>query len=82
MNTQEQVKALREAQEHLREATYLIKQVCRNNQYQSERIKGYILGHLEPLIDENHDWLGYSFTLEKVIKDIVDDSEYQDENKE
>ena len=73
MNTQQQIDCLREAQDHLSSASTLIRQVCRSNKHNSERIRAYILGHLEPLISNDHDWLTHSVSLEDIIKEIMED---------
>ena len=73
MNTKEQIQCLREAQEHLSDAARLIRQVCYSNEYHGDRIRSYILGHLEPLIGNEHDWLGRSVSLEDIIEEIEED---------
>ena len=84
MNTKTQIEYLREAQEHLSDAARLIRQVCRSNEYHGDRIRSYILGHLEPLIGNEHDWLGRSVSLEDIIEEIKEDDieEYDLEDEE
>ena len=84
MNKKEQIESLQEAQEHLSDAVRLIRQVSRSNEYHRERIRAYILGHLEPLIGREHDWLGRGVSLEDIINDIEEDDieEYNLEDEE
>ena len=35
-----------------------------------ERLKGYIIGHLEPMISSDHGWMTRSVSIDDIIKDL------------
>ena len=64
---------LREAQDHLRSASQSARgamRLLRNYGSISERIRGYILGHIEPLIDSESEWMTKSINIEEIIEDL------------
>jgi hypothetical protein len=36
----------------------------------AERLKGYIIGHLEPMISSDHGWMTRSVSIDEIIKDL------------
>jgi len=36
----------------------------------AERLKGYIIGHLEPMISSDHGWMTRSVSVDEIIKDL------------
>jgi hypothetical protein len=73
---EDQIQKLRQAQELMREAAGLLQEVTWDLNKQegmsttSQRLRGYIIGHLEPLIDSEHGWMGKSLNLENIIEEI------------
>ena len=80
MTNQEEIKAavenLREAQEQMREALNSIFNAqaairrIEGGSTTAERLKRYIQGHLEPLIDSEHQWLDNSTSVENIIEEV------------
>ena len=74
-NNQELINEIQEVQEKLREAASSLRSIQRRTDHVTiERIYRYILGYLEPLIDDEHSWLGTS------LKDIIEDLKGYDED--
>ena len=70
-NNQELIEEIQEVQEKLREAVSSLKSIQRRtDRITSERIYRYILGYLEPLIDDEHSWLGRNTSLKDIIEDL------------
>ena len=72
----DQIQKLRQVQELMREAAGLLQEVTWDLNKQvgmsttSQRLRSYIIGHLEPLIDSNHGWLTSGLNLENIIEEI------------
>jgi hypothetical protein len=89
MNSHEDViKTLKEAQSQLEEAAYSISVAMRKLRSMPEagnipeRIRTYILGHLEPMINSNTEWLGKQVSLEDIIEEIQENFESYEEEEE
>lgn len=81
---QESIDQLRQAQDLMRDAAAIIRQVTRELQntphrLSGERLRSYISGHLEVLIDRDHDWLDRSINIENIIEEL---EEFADESLE
>lgn len=81
---QESIDQLRQAQDLMRDAAAIIRQVTRELQntphsISGKRLRSYISGHLEVLIDSDHDWIGRSINIEDIIEEL---EEFADESLE
>ena len=70
------IEMLQEAQISLDDALNQIKGVysmlrsSENCSQVAERMRSYIIGHLEPLISSDHEWMTRSLSIEKVIEEL------------
>jgi len=66
---------IQEVQEQLREAVQTLNQIRRKlgNNITADRLRSYIISHLETLIDSNHDWLDRSTNLQDIIEELQDE---------
>lgn len=76
MSYSEAIELLEQAQDSMREAAGHIQDAMGviDNSTTRERLRGYILGHLEPLIDREHDWLTRSTSLQDIIREVQENS--------
>lgn len=72
---QECVELLGDAKSQMDDALSNLKSVYRMLQgtelsTTAERLKGYIIGHLEPMISSDHGWMTKSVSIEEIIRDL------------
>jgi len=72
---QECVELLEDAKSQMDDALNNLKSVYRMLQgtelsTTAERLKGYIIGHLEPMISSDHGWMTRSVSIDEIIKDL------------
>jgi len=81
-NNQELIDEIQEVQDQLREAASRLRSIQRRtDEVTSERIYRYILGYLEPLIDDEHSWLGRNTSLQDIIDELKGyEDDVQDES--
>lgn len=48
----------------------------------AERLKGYIIGHLEPMISSDHGWMTRSVSVDEIIKDLEESGSDSDSLEE
>lgn len=48
----------------------------------AERLKGYIIGNLEPMISSDHGWMTRSVSVEEIIKDLEESGSANDSLEE
>lgn len=86
--TQECIELLEDAKSQMDDALNNLKSVYRMLQgtelsTAAERLKGYIIGHLEPMISSDHGWMTRSVSIDDIIEDIQefypDESDLEEE---
>ena len=74
-NVQECIELLEDAKSQMDDALTNLNSVYRMLQgtelsTTAERLKGYIIGHLEPMISSDHGWMTRSVSVDEIIKDL------------
>lgn len=69
------VELLYEAQSQMEDALQNLQRVYRNLQgtelsSTAERLKSYIIGHLEPMISSDHGWMARAVSIEEIIQEL------------
>jgi len=72
---QECIELLEESKSQMDDALSNLKSVYRMLQgtelsTTAERLKGYIIGHLEPMISSDHGWMTRAVSIDDIIKDL------------
>jgi len=66
----------------LREAVRTLNQIRRKlgDNITADRLRSYIISHLETLIDSDHEWLDRSLNLQNIIEELQEDANPESEN--
>ena len=80
------VEMLEDAKSQMDDALINLKSVYRTLQgtelsTTAERLKGYIIGHLEPMISSDHGWMTKSVSIEEIIRDL-EESGFEESTEE